>query len=275
VSAGEGDTSGVSSPPIPLDRWAAHPRGRLFTRTWTPPEPAGAPIVLLHDSLGSVELWRDFPAALCAATSRAVIAYDRLGFGRSGARPDRLQPGFVAEEAASFFPALREAFAIDRFVLFGHSVGGGMAIECAARFGADCDALITEAAQAFTEDRTLQGIRAAREQFQDPEQLGRLARWHGDKARWVLEAWTQTWLSPGFADWTLATVLPRVHCPVLALHGEHDEFGSRRHPETIRALAGGPVRMEILPDTNHVPHRERPARVLAIVADFLAGTSER
>jgi len=265
----------VPSPPVPLDRWAPHPRGRLFTRTWTPPEPAGVPIVLLHDSLGSVELWRDFPAALSAATARPVVAYDRLGFGRSDARADRLRPDFVADEAASFFPALREALAIERFVLFGHSVGGGMAVECAARFGGDCEALITEAAQAFTEDRTLQGIRVAREQFQDPEQLGRLARRHGDKARWVLEAWTETWLSPDFAGWTLAEVLPRVRCPVLALHGEHDEYGSRRHPETIRALAGAPVRMEILPDTHHVPHRERPVRVLAIVADFLAGTGAR
>jgi len=98
-----------------------------------------------------------------------------------------------------------------------------MALHCAAEFASDCESLITESAPVFAEDRTLQGIRAAREQFRDAGQVERLARYHGDKARWVLDAWIGSWLHPGFASWTLANVLPRVACPVLALHGALDE----------------------------------------------------
>jgi pimeloyl-ACP methyl ester carboxylesterase len=259
------------------DQWLEHPQGRIFTRRWTPadseePTPR-PPIVLLHDSLGAVALWRDFPAALSQATGRDVIAYDRLGFGKSDRRSGRLAPGFVAEEASTGFPLLREQLGFQEFVAFGHSVGGGMAIHCAAAFGAECEALVTISAQAFAEERTLEGIRAAKEQFKDPAQVERLARYHGDKARWVLDAWIETWLDPAFASWSLADVLPRVACPVLAIHGDLDEFGSTKHPEMIGALASGEVRAEILPGVGHVPHREQPALVLKLVSGFLAENS--
>jgi pimeloyl-ACP methyl ester carboxylesterase len=260
------------------DQWVQHAQGRLFTRSWTPVDPrqqassrAASPLILFHDSLGCVELWRDFPAALSRVTGRRVIAYDRLGFGKSDARTERPSLGFVAEESALYFPALREQLGVQGFVALGHSVGGGMAIHCAAEAGSDCEALITIAAQVFAEDRTLQGIRAAREQFRDAAQVQRLARYHGDKTRWVLDAWIENWLHPGFASWTLAPVLPRVSCPVLALHGELDEYGSTRHPELIGSLCGGPARVEVLPGIGHVPHREQPQRVLPLVAGLLAG----
>ncbi|NML16052.1 alpha/beta fold hydrolase [Azohydromonas caseinilytica] len=257
------------------DRWVEHPQGRLFTRTWAPADPPNpahpaSPIVLFHDSLGCVALWRDFPAALSAATARPVIAYDRLGFGQSDARSERPSLDFVAEETARYFPALREQLGLRKFIALGHSVGGGMAIHAAAEFAADCEALVTIAAQVFPEDRTLEGIRAARDQFQDPQQVERLARYHGDKTRWVLNAWIENWLHPGFASWSLAEVLPRVTCPVLAIHGELDEYGTTRHPELIGTLNGGPVRVEILPGTGHVPHRERPETVLGLVRELVA-----
>lgn len=251
------------------DFWVRLPTGGLFARAWSPVQAQGSPILLFHDSLGSVELWRNFPSALAARTGRAVIAYDRLGFGCSDPRSDTLGPSFVAEEAENAFPALREQLGVGRFIAFGHSVGGGMAVHCAAKFGADCVALITESAQTFVEDRTLQGIREARTLFADPAQVERLGKYHGDKARWVLEAWIDTWLAPSFADWSLDAVLPQVRCPVLAIHGAEDEYGSIRHPERIGRLAGGPARVEVMSDTCHVPHREREAAVLDLVAEFL------
>jgi pimeloyl-ACP methyl ester carboxylesterase len=241
----------------------------LFVRKWVPLQTHGSTIVLFHDSLGSVELWREFPSVLAARTGRAVIAYDRLGFGQSDPRDDRLGMDFIADEAETFFPALRAQLGIDRFVACGHSVGGGMAVYCAAQCGAACAAVITVAAQAFVEDRTLQGIREAQALFADPAQVERLAKYHGDKARWVLDAWLDTWLSPQFAGWSLDAVLPRVTCPLLAIHGADDEYGSTRHPERIGRLAGGPARVEVMPDTRHVPHREREAAVLDWVAEFL------
>lgn len=254
------------------DSFVHHPQGRLFARSWQPAAArhAAAPIVLFHDSLGCVELWRDFPAALAEASGRRVIAYDRLGFGRSDPRGGLLAPDFVAEEAESALPALQRALGFGRFVGFGHSVGGGMAVHCAALHPCDCVGLVTESAQAFVEERTLAGIRDAKAGFQDPAHFGRLARYHGEKARWVLDAWTETWLGPAFRAWSLAAVLPRVRCPLLALHGEHDEFGSTRHPQAIAGQAAGPAHVEIIDGAFHVPHRERPGRVLALAIPFLA-----
>lgn len=245
--------------------------GRLFAKGWTPRAPdAGrlAPILLFHDSLGCVDLWRGFPARLAATTGRRVVAYDRLGFGRSDPHPGRIGPGFVAEEAERAVPALLEALGIAGFVACGHSVGGGMATETAARLPARCRALVTIAAQTFAEDRTLSGIRAARQDFQDPANLARLARYHGDKARWVVDAWTETWLSPDFADWTLDAALAAIRCPVLAIHGDRDEYGSVEHP---RRIADGRGTARILPDTGHVPHREDEAGVADMIHRFLAG----
>lgn len=255
--------------------WVNHPRGRIYVRTVDPaselPKSAASPIVLLHDSLGCVELWRDFPASLANATGRRVIVYDRLGFGRSDPRSGQLSREFVAEEAETFFPVIREQLELDRFVLFGHSVGGGMALHCAAKFGSACDAVISESAQAFVEDRTIAGILAAREQFEQAGQFERLEKYHGEKAEWVLNAWTGTWLSAAFADWSLENVLPRVTCPLLVIHGVRDEYGSERHPKMIAARTSGPAKLELMADTGHVPHREQPGRVVEMVAAFLTG----
>lgn len=254
------------------EHWVQHPEGRLFARVWEPSGAEGqkAPIVMFHDSLGCVDLWRDLPAQLAQATGRKVVAYDRLGFGRSDAHPGQLQMDFIADEARRFFPVVREQLGVVRFVAFGHSVGGGMAVNSAAQHAQDCNALVTIAAQAFPEDRTLQGIREAQEQFADPQQVERLGRYHGTKARWVLDAWVETWLHPEFAAWSLESVLPGVHCPVLALHGVHDEYGSEVHPEMIGRLSQGQSRVELIPDTAHMPHRERPDMVVKLVGDFLA-----
>lgn len=247
------------------------PHGRLFTHVWH--HPAGTdrtPIVLLHDSLGCVALWRDFPSALSTATGRVVVAYDRLGFGASDPHPSRLALDFVTDEPRRGLLPVADALRIDRMILFGHSVGGGMAIAAAATAPERVVAVVTESAQAFVEERTLAGIRAARASFQAPEQLARLARHHGAKARWVLDAWTETWLDPAFAGWTLDAELRRVRCPVLALHGDEDEFGSVAFPERIARLPTPPGRAVVVARCGHVPHREHPDLVLRAVVDLVA-----
>lgn len=245
------------------------PSGRLHARHW----PIGGerpPILLLHDSLGCVALWRGFPAQLAKATGRDVYAYDRLGFGASASHPARLGPDFVREEAKRGLAALILHCGLQRFVLFGHSVGGGMAVAAAAHYGERCEALITESAQAFVEERTLAGVRAAKDQFEQPGQLERLQRHHGDKAAWVLEAWTGSWLSPAFAGFELDAELAALRCPLLALHGEDDEYGSAAHPRRLVERAGAAARCELLPGCGHQPHREQPDWVLDRVAAFLA-----
>jgi pimeloyl-ACP methyl ester carboxylesterase len=255
------------------ETWIEARRGRLFAKIWGEANPGdGAnkpPIVLLHDSLGCVELWRDFPAHLSRAAGCAVIAYDRLGFGRSDPRPDRLDVNFIREEAQDSFAALIEQLGFRNFVALGHSVGGGMAVVVAGTFPGRCRALLTVSAQAFVEDRTLRGICEAKKNFMRPGQIDRLRKYHGDKAEWVLHAWTETWLSPEFAHWNLDEDLPKACCPVLVIHGDNDEYGSWRHPERIGALAAGPATIEILPECGHIPYLERKDHVVAMIATFL------
>ena len=252
------------------DRWVDGEAGRVFVRRW-PVEGSGrAPIVLLHDSLGSVAQWRELPSKLAQTTSREVIAYDRLGFGQSDPRDELPSPAFVREEATTSFAAVRDALQLQHFVLFGHSVGGAMALEIAAAEGARCVGVVSESAQAFVEPRTRDGIRNAKATFASDAQMARLQRWHGDKARWVLEAWTEVWLDASFDVWSLRDCLPRVHCPVLAIHGDGDEYGSLSFPCTIADGVAGPSRMVALQGCGHVPHREQEAVVFEIVTEFLA-----
>ena len=260
------------------DHWVSTPQGRLFVREWKPAaaNDALAPMVMFHDSLGAVSLWRDFPKALSAATGRTVYAYDRLGFGQSDARTDQPSLHFVFEEASKYFPKLREQLGIQRFVALGHSVGGGMAVCSAASAPGDCDAVITIGAQAFVEECTKQGIREAQSVYSDATQFGRLARYHGDKTRWVLDAWIESWLHPDFADWSIREQLPLLRSPTLALHGELDEYGSAVQPEIISGLSGGePSRMMLLQGLGHVPYREDEALVVGHIAEFLREYASR
>lgn len=243
--------------------------GPLFAQIWTKDLTHQAPIVVLHDSLGCVALWRDFPEKLAQTTGRTVVAYDRLGFGQSSPHPGTLPLSFVADEAQQGLAAVLHYFGFQEFVALGHSVGGGMAVCSAANHGSNCQGLITIAAQAFVEDRTTAGIRAAQQQFAQAGAMDRLAKYHADKAEWVLHAWTDTWLSSDFAHWRLDAFLPQVTCPTLVIHGEQDEYGSAIHPQTIAAGVQGPARLELLPDCGHMPHKEQSAHCLALIAAHL------
>ncbi|MGE3332495.1 MAG: alpha/beta fold hydrolase [Rhodospirillaceae bacterium] len=253
----------------PRDHHIDVPGGRLFAREWLGAD-AAPPIVLLHDSLGCVDLWRDFPAALAAATGRRVVAYDRLGFGRSDAHPDKLTLDFIAAEGRVALPIVLETLGVETFVLCGHSVGGGMALSAAPNFPDRCKAVIAMAAQAFVENVTLDGIHAARATLgSGSERVERLRKYHGAKTDWVIAAWIETWTRPEFADWSLKPVLPNLRCPGLVMHGDKDEYGSLRHPEMIREFAGGPMELAILTNCGHVPYKERPLRVFELTAAFL------
>jgi pimeloyl-ACP methyl ester carboxylesterase len=250
--------------------WIDSEAGRLHARRWVPAgASARSAIVLFHDSLGSVALWRDFPEQMARTTARTVIAYDRLGFGRSDPYPGVLPPSFIGDEATTGFRAVREHLGLDRYIALGHSVGGCMAVGVAAHDPQRCVALITESAQSFVEDRTRAGIVEAQRAFAADGQIERLAKYHGDKARWVLGAWIDTWLSPAFAQWTLDAQLRRVQCPVLALHGDQDQYGSVVHPRRIAELVQGPSTARIFEGCGHVPHREIGAEVLAVLVDWL------
>ena len=245
------------------------PKGRLFAKHWQPSKATGvrAPIVLMHDSLGCIPLWRTFPRQLALATGRDVIAYDRLGFGGSDPQSEPLALDFVAREAELMIPLVLKAFGISRFIACGHSVGGAMAVETASRFPGKCEALVTMGAQAFPEDLTLAGIRQAKTDFAEPQNLARLHKYHGEKSRWVVDAWTDTWLNPAFAQWNLDSALTRVSCPRLAIHGDQDPYGSVIHASIIAGKHGV---ARILAGIGHVPYREDEALTISIIRDFIA-----
>lgn len=245
----------------------------LYTKAWQPEttdkDATLAPIILMHDSLGSVDLWRDFPAQLAAESCRTVIAYDRLGFGKSSANPDPLSTDFVYAEAQRSFRALLQHYSIQQFIVMGHSVGGGMSVVIATEYQEQCHGLITIAAQYEVEELTLSGIREAKTGFAQPGQLERLAKYHGDKAQWVLDAWTETWLSPSFRQWNLEDYVGKVQCPSLIIHGELDEYGTTAQAQKLFSGIKADAELEILEGLHHMPHKEQPALVAALICDFV------
>ena len=255
---------------IALDHWIPTGKGAVFARSWAAEDASGPPVILLHNSLGCVALWRDFPAHLAASTHRQVIAYDRLGFGRSDPQTEPLPMRFIGDGAQEVFKSVRTHFNVDRFVVLGHSVGGGMAIGCAATYADACAGVITLAAQVCVDEQVLSGIRIAKAQFAQPGQIDRLKKHHGEKAQWVLDVWTETWLSPEFAGWSLDAQLPQVRCPALLVHGDRDEYCSIRHPERIAGRMTGTASIHFLHDCGHAPHSEHPAAACEAIANFLA-----
>lgn len=228
-----------------------------------------APLVLLHESLGCVALWRDFPARLCAATGRRVIAYDRPGYGQSSPRTAPPPLGFIDRHAADVLAPLLDALGVARFVAVGHSTGASMALAAGAQLAPRCEAVVSLAGHAFVEDLTLQGVRQAKARFADPDAFARLQRHHGPRTRWVLDSWIDTWLDPRFARWTLDPLLPALTRPTLLLHGADDPYGSFAHARRVAAAAPGPVQPRLLAQCRHTPHFDQPEATLAHIARFL------
>lgn len=255
------------------DQYIESQSGQLFVRQWIPGNCSDlAPMILMHDSLGCVGLWRDFPEQLASSMNRKVIAYDRLGFGQSTARHNMLPFSFVGDEAKTVIPLLCDVLEVSDFLMLGHSVGGAMALSVAA-INTNCKAVVSISSQAFVEERTREGIREARESFRDPQSFSKLEKWHHEKSEWVLNAWTNTWLAPGFASWNLNKELASVFCPVLVIHGEQDEYGSVAFPDMIANSTKGVTQKEIYQECGHVPHREQPVRLLASVLHFVEKNS--
>ena len=252
-----------------FDKTLQGKNGKIFVRDWNPHLTDKTPIVLIHDSLGCVELWRDFPDLLSQASNSRVIAYDRQGFGQSDPITQTISKEFISEEASESFAVVCEQLGISQFILLGHSVGGGMALNCASQLPDRCEAVITIAAQSFVEDKTLAGIKAAKTAFQDPKQLERLEKYHGNKTQWVLDSWINTWTSADFASWSLKKVLPKVRSNLLVIHGLNDEYGSDQHPKSIANLSSGRSTLILMDETAHFPHREKTEDVLKHIHQFL------
>lgn len=225
-------------------------------------------IVFLHDSLGSVELWRDFPKHLGAVTHCNVLVYDRQGYGKSGpfAAGDR-QNNYLEQEA-DILHQLLEHSGIKRAILFGHSDGGSIALIAAAKYPSSIMGVITEGAHIFVEDITLQGIQEAVNAYYTTDLKERLQKYHGDKTEAVFRAWTETWLREEFRSWNIEGFLPHIKCPVLVIQGEEDEYGSLGQVDGIVNQVSGKAGKLVIPGVGHTPHKEAKEEVLQQTAAF-------
>jgi pimeloyl-ACP methyl ester carboxylesterase len=230
-----------------------------------PGDPARAPLLFLHEGLGSVGLWRGFPDRIAAATGRRAVAYSRHGHGWSDPPPVPRTPRFMHQEAALVVPALRATLGLDRPVLIGHSDGASIALLHAS--SAEVAGLAVLAPHVFVEELGLREIEAARDRFAHGDLRTRLARRHRDPDT-AFRNWNEVWLDPAFRDWDLRPELAAITCPVLGIQGSADPYGSTAHVEAIRDLVTGPVDLLLL-DGGHAPHLEHPAAVLAAVVAFL------
>jgi pimeloyl-ACP methyl ester carboxylesterase len=240
--------------------------GHRYSVEDVPGRPDRAPLLFLHEGLGSVGLWRGFHRRIAAATGRRVVAYSRLGHGWSDLPAAKRGIGFMHDEAREVVPALCAALGLGRPVFVGHSDGASIALLRAAAGGAT--GLVVLAPHVFVEEHGLAAIRAARDAFDGGDLRARMARHHRDPDV-TFRSWNDVWLDPAFRDWDIRGVLSAITCPVLAVQGDDDPYGTLAHVEAVRDAAAGPVELLVLPG-GHAPHLEHPERVDAAVVEFLA-----
>jgi pimeloyl-ACP methyl ester carboxylesterase len=228
-------------------------------------EPA---LVFLHEGLGSVAMWRDFPARVAAATGRRTLVYSRLGYGASAPLPAPRRPDYMHREALEALPALRAEHGLADAVLVGHSDGASIALIHAGA-GHPVRGIVAMAPHVFVEDVTIRSIEAAREAWRTTDLRARLERYHAD-AEGAFRGWNDAWLDPAFRDWNIEEYLPAITCPVLAIQGRDDEYGTMAQLDAIERQVEGRVERLELARCRHSPHRDQPEATLAAIAAFVA-----
>jgi pimeloyl-ACP methyl ester carboxylesterase len=227
-------------------------------------------LLLLHEGLGAVSMWRDFPATLAAATGCRTIAYSRRGFGRSAPRTGPYTARFMHEEALETLPELRDRLRIGHPILVGHSTGASMGLIHAGAGRWAVAGVVAMAPLATVERSNLESILEARRLYEAGAWREKLAR-HHDDVDGVFYGWNDTWLRPEFRDWNILQDIAGIGCPVLAILGEDDEYSSVRQLETIaaHARASAQVRLLRIAHCGHAPHRDQPEVVIPAIASFV------
>ena len=239
-----------------------------------------AVVVMLHEGLGSVSMWRDFPKLLAAHTAHTVVVYSRLGYGLSDRLPDGTdargprrnlrQPDFMHREAFEALPALLQALDIDKPVLFGHSDGGSIALLYASQH--PVTGVIAMAPHVRVEDISISSIAEAREAYESTGLKTKLAP-HHDDVEGAFRGWNDVWLHPDFRAWNIEAELPLIKAPVLAIQGEQDQYGTLYQIEEIQRR-NPRTRLFRIPACGHSPHRDQPDIVMGAVQSFLATLPE-
>lgn len=242
------------------------------------PERETAPLlVFLHEGLGSIAMWKDWPAQLCEQTGCSGLMYSRYGYGRSTPRPDNSpkEPDYLHEQSLEVLPQLLEQLGEDGkkrpIVLVGHSDGGSIALLAASGFSDKLQGIVVMAPHLFVEDISLRGILVAREAYEQGFLRERLGRYHDDveSAFW---GWNATWTDPRFRDWNIEEDVSRITCPILAIQGMDDEYGTLEQIRRIKELVPHTELLE-LEQCGHLPYRDKEAQVNQAIMDFLKRTA--
>jgi pimeloyl-ACP methyl ester carboxylesterase len=250
-------------------------RPQRLEYAWHERQRTGAPLlVFAHEGLGSLTMWKGFPGALSAAAGMRGLSFSRAGYGRSTPRPgdEKWPVDFMHRQAQDVLPALFAQLGIvDPPWLFGHSDGGSIALLYAAAFPERVAGLVVVAPHVFVEDVTVASIEKVRALYETTDLRRRLARYHDDPDS-AFRGWNDVWLDPRFRSWNIEACLPRIRCPVLALQGEDDEYGTMAQVDAIARLVPG-ARVLKIPACGHSPHRDQPAALTAAVVAFVHETS--
>ena len=224
-------------------------------------------LVFLHEGLGSVAMWRDFPQKAAQAAGCTAVVYSRYGYGRSDVLGEPRGVDYMHAEALEVLPELLARLEVPDPVLVGHSDGGSIALIHAAAHP-EVRGLVLMAPHVFVEDLSVKSIAEAKTAFERTDLPQKLARYHADAAK-TFWGWNDIWLHPDFRAWNIEEYLPRVRCPVLAIQGFDDEYGTMAQLEAIARQIGGPIELLRLSDCRHSPHRDQPQAVLEAMARFV------
>lgn len=243
--------------------------GHLLEVEILPASKPGTPtLVLLHEGLGCVAMWRDFPALLAAATGCQTVVYSRYGYGRSDPFAEARTVRYMHDEALQSLPALLDQLEVDDPLLVGHSDGASIALLHAGAAERRDAGLVLFAPHVFVEDVSIAGIEAAKRSYVEGDLRRRLARYHRDPDA-TFFGWNDIWLAPEFRSWNIEGVLANIGCPVLIVQGAADPYGTLAQTKTIEERVQGPVERLVIEGCGHAPQLEEPERTLGAVAAFV------
>ncbi|MBS1646128.1 MAG: alpha/beta hydrolase [Bacteroidetes bacterium] len=226
-------------------------------------------IIFLHDSLGCIDLWRDFPQKMSDITKCNVLVYDRQGYGKSCPFSYSKRDNYYMEQEADILNELLDYWNINNAILFGHSDGGSIALIAAGKFPKKITGIITEGAHVFVEDITIQGIKKAIAQYKTTDLKTKLEKYHGSKTEDLFFAWTDTWTTNEFKTWNIENFLPFIQCPSLIIQGKDDEYGTLNQVEKITKQVRGKSFALTIPNVKHTPHKETEEFILEKASTFI------
>jgi pimeloyl-ACP methyl ester carboxylesterase len=247
--------------------------GQHLEYRWIGPRPDVAPtIVFLHEGLGCLAMWGDFPDRLASATGCGALVYSRVGYGASDPVREPRPVRFMHDEALDVLPAVIERFKLEEVILFGHSDGASIAVVYAGARRGPIRPLVLEAPHLFVEPICIASITRIARAYETTRLRERLARHHGHNTDSMFRTWTDVWLRPEFRQWNIEEYLPAIESPVLVVQGEDDRYGTVRQVDAVVTQVSGPARSLVLAHCGHSPHSERPDEVLEAAGRFIRQT---